>query len=292
MFQMAFPSWVTSGGIGDNASFICERWQRLCEAGLVPGNINPSPEIGLCFFESAACLDYGAEDLPASLAWLPCTWHVHLPLDLPFCTSLNLTAAQVRSSFAACRRLIQKTEFLNMSYAVLHPPAVAQEHRQTADALGMFKEMWEDAGYTPASLLLENQPESNLLQLSLHVQENGLGGCLDLAHLYMNPARKIDSEGLETFMMQSRLWHINAPGPDYKGHSPLNALTAGQEREYRVLFEKLGRLKLSGQFGEPGQIRPANYPTFMLELFNWEYVEQSLAHILTNLYLFDNPVPF
>ena len=93
------------------------------QGGALPSCILEKPEIGLCFFEAAACLDYGPEDLPLKLVDLPCSWHVHLPLDLPFCMKPAPGPALVRESFSICRRLMQKCEFLNIRCAVLHPPA-------------------------------------------------------------------------------------------------------------------------------------------------------------------------
>jgi len=42
------------------------------------------PELGLCFFETEACLAYTEADLPEGLRALPVRWHMHLPLDLPW----------------------------------------------------------------------------------------------------------------------------------------------------------------------------------------------------------------
>ena len=65
--HLAVPSWVMAGGIADNARFVAGQ----------------AAEVGLCFFETQACLAYEPADLPPELAALPLAWHVHLPVDLP-----------------------------------------------------------------------------------------------------------------------------------------------------------------------------------------------------------------
>ena len=67
---LAFPSWVIPGGVAENARFLAEKK----ETGV--------REIGLCLFESAACLAYGEAELPRDLRGLGFSWHAHLPFDL------------------------------------------------------------------------------------------------------------------------------------------------------------------------------------------------------------------
>ena len=268
MFRLAFPSWVKEGGISENAQFICARWQALRQAGMLPARILEKPEIGLCFFEAAACLDYGPEDLPLKLMDLPCSWHVHLPLDLPFCLKPAPGPALVRESFSICRRLMQKCEFLNIRCAVLHPPAGRLLEAGAAEAIGLFRELWVASGYPAPALLLENQPESDLAGLAREIAKNNLGACLDLAHLYMNSSKKMDTGGLDGFVELASLWHVNAPGKLHKGHSPLGSLGSIQAAEYAALFDRLA-CKGDG--------------TLMLELFRWEHIEESLPFVFNCL---------
>lgn len=269
MFRLAFPSWVKEGGISENARFICGKWQSIRQFGGLPSCVLDEPEIGLCFFEAAACLDYGLEDLPLKLGEMPCSWHVHLPLDLPFCIEPAPGPAAVRESFYICRRLMQRCEFLNIRCAVLHPPAGGFRQADTVEALALFIELWTAADYPSQSLLLENQPESVLSELSLEISKNSLGACLDLAHLYMNPSKKIDTTGLSGFAELAPVWHVNAPGDGYKGHSSLNSLTPSQAEEYAALFDSLA-CKGGG--------------TLMLELFRWEKIEESLPFLFNCLH--------
>ena len=97
--RLAVPSWVIPGEIADNARFVSGR----------------AAEVGLCFFETEACLAYGEADLPVDLAGLPLSWHVHLPVDLPWGEGGG-RAAEV------ALRLMDKTDFLGARRAVLHLP--------------------------------------------------------------------------------------------------------------------------------------------------------------------------
>ncbi|MBQ4132698.1 MAG: hypothetical protein IJD04_03060, partial [Desulfovibrionaceae bacterium] len=67
-YKLAFPSWVRAGNIADNAVYICAQWAALRDAA--PSFYELRPEIGLCFFESVPCLDYGCNDLPLRLSGL------------------------------------------------------------------------------------------------------------------------------------------------------------------------------------------------------------------------------
>ena len=247
MRTIAFPSWVTAGNIAQNAAFICGQWQEWREkwgqewrekqwekpsqnplqnldlpAKLGP-DIQRKPEIGLCFFEHAACTAYTNEDLPQQLASLPASWHVHLPLDLPFYTSAGL--AQAQQSFDICNELMQKVEFLGVKRAVLHPvsppvlnPVLGRQagfkaktgapltpHLAPASSINpgselllgeddlasasLFKfiNLWENSGRKRKDLLLENQPGDDLFKFFNLAKISGCGVCLDLAHLYMKP---------------------------------------------------------------------------------------------------------
>ena len=178
MRSIAFPSWVAAGGIAQNAAFICAKWQELNLGGKFGAGVRNKPEIGLCFFEHLACTAYTSEDLPQHLASLPASWHVHLPLDLPF--YLNSGLPQARLSFDICKGLMEKVEFLEVKKAVLHPPT-------TASDLFAFIDLWELSGRRRADLLLENQPGDDLVYIFNLAKLGGCGLCLDLAHLYMRP---------------------------------------------------------------------------------------------------------
>lgn len=227
MRKIAFPSWVVAGSIVENATFICAQWQKLDLPALLGPGVQTKPEIGLCFFEHLACTAYTNEDLPQQLASLPASWHVHLPLDLPFYVDNSLAQAQL--SFDICQELMQKVDYLGVQKAVLHPalpralpstslleslpnlgvklgsvstsglifgmgpefykPQQAEAYFDSSSLL-KFIDLWENSGRNRADLLLENQPGDDLFQLFKLAELAGCGLCLDLAHLYMACPKK------------------------------------------------------------------------------------------------------
>jgi hypothetical protein len=96
---IAAPSFVWPESIAGN----CARLQGFVD------------EVGLLFFESAACMDYTEQDLPQALARSGLRFHVHLPLDLPW----EAGASAVWSIVANLRA---KAAFLQPWCHVLHPP--------------------------------------------------------------------------------------------------------------------------------------------------------------------------
>ena len=78
------PSFVMPANVADNARFL---------AGRVD-------EVALCLFEARSCLAYDDEDLPPALADLPLSWHVHLPVDLPWPRKKDAEAVRVAVELA------------------------------------------------------------------------------------------------------------------------------------------------------------------------------------------------
>lgn len=258
-YRLAFPSWVRQGGIPDNAVYLCAQWERLRENNTLTFPCEAVPEISLCFFESKACLEYGRDDLPGKLAELPCTWHLHLPLDLPFSLKSAPTPLEVAESVDICVKLVRKCDFLNPAAVVLHPPAAAPSSRFNPDCLECFAELWAGHGLEPKRILLENQPGSELDRL-MHISATlGFGLCYDFAHVYMGYATQAESTILQ-YSAQAGIWHINAPGPRLNGHAPLNSLSPTQ----------IDTLKKALRHDRKER------PVLLLELFNWGKIEQSL----------------
>ena len=98
-FSVAAPSFVLPAGAAENALFLADLF----------------PEIGLLFFEADACLAYTEIDLPPTLAELPVSWHVHMPLDFDWSTGLDAVWRKIDG-------LIDKAAFLSPHAYVLHPP--------------------------------------------------------------------------------------------------------------------------------------------------------------------------
>ena len=222
-WSLAAPSCVWPADVGTNCAALARHF----------------PELGLAFFETGACLAYGEEDLPQSLAGLPVRWHMHLPLDLPW----DLGPSAVAEIILA---LAEKVAGLAPWAYVLHPPEQAPELRALALALA-------GRGLGPERLLLENIRGDDLSRLWPELRELGLGVCLDLGHML--------EHGQEDFLFlpglwaQTRMLHLNAPDPAHPGrHAGLGALDAAG----RAL---LGRM-LAG-------FKPGG--TVVLELFSpWE----------------------
>ena len=219
-YRFGFPSWVMPGNIADNAAFICMQWERVLESGILGVSCLKTPEVALCFFESAACLKYDKSDLPPHLEKLPCTWHLHLPLDLPISAGLAVSRQEVMDSFNICLQLMRKSEYLDPGAAVLHPPRIYPGRSSFlsrppgrscleglkfstsagtlfwAEALAFFAELWVRHGLPLRNLLLENQPGSPAAPLQSFARRLGLGLCYDTAHPYMGaPAVPPPAEG-------------------------------------------------------------------------------------------------
>ena len=289
--KLAFPSWVIPGGVVANAAHICARWRAWQENGPPhnPGQPGLSlqdfalqPEIGLCFFEAAVCLRYGEAELPQTLSGLPCTWHVHLPLDLPICGGGHSDPREITESFEICRKLLAKVAFLDARRAVLHPPCVCSAANGLgngrnrgldthADSLERFAELWVGHGFAASDLLIENQPGSELDALLAAASACGLGLCFDFAHLWMQAPLPAASAGAVAFASRAALWHLNAPGTELGGHAPLTAL-APAEKELLTEIFAAARNRAPGGLSGPR--------TLMLELFKWEQTEVSLPVLL------------
>ncbi len=243
---LAAPSWVIPGSIADNARFL---------AGKVS-------EIGLCFFESTACLAYTDQDLPGDLADLPLSWHVHLPLGLPW--------AQGQAG-AVAMELLNKTAFLKATRAVLHlPPGLGAGSTDPTlrRFLLEFVEHWELAGRRPTDLLLENQVGDAFNVLLDLADRHGCGLCLDLSHwLLSKNAREMPKTD---FLNKVGLVHLNAPGEKKDGHGSLLELSPAEADWARAL---LGQLRAKNK---AAQALETDSPLLMLEVFSWDKLQSSL----------------
>lgn len=264
--RVAAPSWVVPAPLAENCRFL---------AGKVD-------EAGLLFFDATTCLAYDGNDLPPDLARLPLTYHVHLPLDLPWHDPAG--AATI------CRALMERCAFLPATpergapsgrereagperevrgkpgiRAVLHPPDCApQGDRNNAgqDArrlIADFLERFAALGGDPSLLLLENTPENDLAALEESIVEAGLGICLDLGHLLACGQERLLSR--TRLLDRTRLLHLSAPGRDGGRirHLPLTALDGAGRA--------VGR-RLCRDTPEDAVV--------MVELFSWSGIEESL----------------
>ncbi len=152
-FTVAAPSFVIPAGAAENSRFLAEYF----------------PEICLLFFETEACLQYNDFDLPSDLTNLSVSWHVHLPIDLPWHFGLD-------SVWDKLTRLMDKAKYLSPRAWVLHPPT---EPNMLLPLAARMKDMDID----PADILLENVEESNLCSMWDEARAGGYSTCLDLGHI-------------------------------------------------------------------------------------------------------------
>ena len=234
--RLAAPSFVIPAGVAENARFL---------AGKVD-------EVGLCLFETRACLNYGPQDLPPDLAALPLRWHAHLPVDLPWPQKSTATTHPARTAATLARQILVKAAFLDPRYAVLHPPKGSPLMQRRL--LAGFAHHWKKHCHVP--LLLENVAHSDIHGLGPgFLQDHGLGLCLDVGHLLGYGQKNLLFSALPE---QATLVHWSAPG-DGDRHLPLTALTAPQMQTATGLMARF-----------------ANTATHMAEIFNWKGLACSL----------------
>ena len=233
--RLAAPSFVIPAGVGENARFL---------AGKVD-------EVGLCLFETRACLNYGPQDLPPDLAALPLRWHAHLPVDLPWPHKTGATHP-ARTAATLARKVLERAAFLGPRCAVLHPPTgTAQMQRRL---LAGFAHHWQKYCHVP--LLLENVGHSDIHSLGQgFLQDHGLGLCLDVGHLLGYGQKNLLFSPLPE---QASLVHWSAPG-DGDRHLPLTAFTEQQMQTAAGLMARFCATAVH-----------------MAEIFNWKGLACSL----------------
>jgi len=217
---LAAPSCVFPAGIAENCAALAPDYD----------------EIALAFFETKACLEYSGADLPEELAQLPVSWHMHLPLDLPWAAGVERVAGVVLA-------LRAKTAHLSPRRFVLHPPAEPEQ-------LAALARLLAAGGLPPQDLLVEN---INGRDLALHwpvIQALDLGVCLDLGHMLVHGQHGFLT--LPGMAARTRMLHLNAPDPERPSrHASLELLDAAGRDLCRRLLALLG----------PGGV-------VLLELFN------------------------
>lgn len=213
-------------------------------------------EVGLCCFEAAPSAAMSEAELPAGLADLPLTWHVHLPTDLP--------AASGGDAARAALRVWERAAFLRPRLGVLHlpPPATGPDGPSGETWLRDFLRVWRGAGLDPALLALENVRDASPLAYKDALPGLGTSLCLDMGHAMAYGQE--DVLGAEELMARVAVAHWSAPGtPGREGepvdrHLPLTAWTPEQRRT----ADKAARLLPPGA-------------THLVEVFRWDGVSQS-----------------
>ncbi len=231
---IAAPSCVLPDTVAGNALFLASRVQ----------------EVGLCLFESEACLNYTDQDLPKELANLPLNWHVHLPVDLPWHLD-GKRAAEL------ALKVMGKVQYLKPRLAVLHPPATIDNNQDLQEKLLLsFAKTWYNQTQIP--ILLENidgAPLANLNPKIFNNHHSPIGICLDVGHMLgFNQTEMLCQSAL---LKHVRLIHWSAPGKKDE-HLALEHFSV---KELAVVRELMHHL-------------PHNI-CHMLEIFNWHGIEQS-----------------
>ena len=234
--RIAAPSFVIAAGVAENARFL---------AGKVD-------EVGLCLFETQACLNYGPQDMPPDLATLPLRWHAHLPTDLPWPKKIGAAALPGRTAAGLARKVLDRAAFLGPRCAVLHPPKGAP--RMQRRLLAGFAHHWQK--YCDVPLLLENVECSDICSLGQDfLQDHGLGLCLDVGHLLGYGPKNLLFSPLPE---QASLVHWSAPG-DGDRHLPLTAFSGPQLQTAASLMARFSATAVH-----------------MAEIFNWKGLAASL----------------
>lgn len=243
-WRLAAPSCVFPAGVAENCAFLAPQYD----------------EIALAFFETEACLAYGEADVPPGLAELPVSWHMHLPLDLPW----EQGAARVAEVVLALKA---RAAHLRPSAFVLHPPQAPGDLAELARLLaarGFFDEPGVPGHRGPASraLLVENIEGRDLARHWPVIEAADLGVCLDLGHMLVHGQEEfLDLPGL---FSRTHMLHLNAPDPQKPArHASLSQLDA----RGRALMARL-----LGAFAPGGVL--------VLELFNADALSDSLCVLL------------
>lgn len=244
-FHWAVPSWVQPGSVAENCRFLQGR----------------VPEVALCFFETAACLRYTADDLPE--AGLPLGYHVHLPLDLPWHREDPLPQAhslldEAELCAGICLELVRKIRSLAPRCAVIHPPArpadqawLQMRHFRHVLAEALLRDGWS------LPLCWENTRHNSLQEVLGHAPllPEGSGLCLDFGHLLRYHHAALLEEAI---LAQASMIHWNLV--DERGrHLPVSTLA---DRERKLAEHIMARV-------------PATC-VHVLEVFSWQGVCASL----------------
>lgn len=234
-WNIAAPSCVLPVGVAENGRFLAGRVR----------------EVGLCLFETHACLSLTVAELPSDLAQLPLSWHAHLPVDLPW-------EAGGAAAAAMALAVLDRVAFLSPRLAVLHAPPHAPERQ--AEPLEAFARAW--ARHSGLPLLLENIDTCSLLNLPEDVLQH-YDVCLDVAHMLAYHQTELMNR--HDLLSKVRLLHWSAPGAGDQ-HLPLKALTPEQRETARQVARQV-----------PGEA------LHMVEVFHWAGVEASIPVLETLL---------
>ncbi|WP_353616731.1 cobamide remodeling phosphodiesterase CbiR [Desulfovibrio sp. Huiquan2017] len=217
-FPLAAPSAVLRAGLAENSAFLACRF----------------PEIAILFFETEACLAYTDEDLPPHLADLPCSWHAHMPLDLPW-------RAGFETAWRKIDGLLDKLAPVSPKAYVLHPP-------DAPDMLPPLAARLRDKGVDPARVLIENVNGCSLTPIWDEMVEGGYSACLDIGHIRAYDQHDILQ--LPGLWERVRMLHVYGAERDRR-HRPLSELDLEGQTLLRTMLEQASDFTVTLElFGE------------------------------------------
>jgi hypothetical protein len=179
-------------------------------------------EVAVTLFETRSCLAYTEEDLPRDMAALDLSYHLHLPLDLPWDDPARA------ASLAA--RLVEMTAFVHPRSFVLHPPT-------SPEALDLFFQAWDQLGLRVDTLVLENIQGNDLQAIRPVIEESDCGLCLDLGHLLLYGQEELLNQ--EVLLERLQMLHVYAALPGNSRHGPLSGLSSKGQEMLRDLLRAL-----------------------------------------------------
>jgi hypothetical protein len=199
-------------------------------------------EAALVFFQTRGCLEYNAHDLPPWMAELDLSYHMHLPLDLPW-----EAGGEAVADTAAV--LADKAAFCRPKRFVLHPP-------QDPETFLCFHRRWCSLGFSSHSLLVENIEGNDLGGLIPALAETDCRICLDYGHVSAFGQWALFRD--EFVRSRLAMLHLYAPAGGHR-HRGLTMLSTQEQRHILDLLSLL----------------PAG-ETVVLEVFSWPDLQASL----------------
>ncbi len=200
--KLATTSFIWPQNIWEN----CKRLQKIVD------------EVAILFFETKSSLKYTQKDLPLELRNLELSYHVHLPLDLPW-------EMGYKEVFNLIYKLVEKISFLNPKGFVFHPPTSRGEF------IG-FLDLWQKNLSYP--IFLENTKECDLVSVWDFIENSFTKVCIDVGHII--EFQQYDLLKSPNLWKKVKLLHIYAPTSN--GHGSLKLLKKEEEKLVKEILYK------------------------------------------------------
>jgi len=212
--SVAVTSWLTPGTAAYNTAFLAAKPSLEADGCRIV-------EMGICCYCLEDSLTFSPSDWPRKDR-LPAgfSFHLHLPVDLPWRDDSLPPGRLAGQKSAGLMRMLAQ---LKVSRAVLHPP----DGQNAVRLFDGFLEEWQEAGFAPENLMIENLRESDPALWAHALEKTRASVCLDVAHMMAYDqydwAMRLPAERV-------RLTHWSAPGdiPGSDSHGPLSSLTPAQ----------------------------------------------------------------